>query len=62
MPSDNPEFNRKWVEEFEKTLEENTSNTKYCNCCGAKKIDGVGECYTDCMWYDGPLPHDANPH
>ncbi len=34
----------------------------YCNCCGVIRINGVGECYTDCIWYDGDLPPDANPH
>ena len=34
----------------------------YCGCCGAEKINGVGECYTDCMWYEGDKPRDFNPH
>ena len=34
----------------------------YCACCGAMRINKVGICYTDCIWYNGDLPPDANPH
>ena len=39
----------------------------YCSCCGAKFTKQInqsdkGEHYTDCMWYEGDLPHDENPH
>ena len=39
----------------------------YCPCCGAEFISQKdqpkkGTHYTDCMWYEGDEPQDANPH
>jgi hypothetical protein len=57
-----------WQEEtIKKEWDAGVPMVSYCSCCGAQFIsqkdkETKGNHYTDCMWYEGDLPADANPH
>jgi hypothetical protein len=55
-----PDFTK--VKSLKILREDDNMDFSYCPCCGAERINGVGECYTDCMFYEGDEPPDANPH
>lgn len=51
-------------EYYERVYEDYVAGMKisFCSCCGAEYRDHEGECYTDCMHYEGDKPRDFNPH